>query len=80
MLLSTKHQGIAKVMTMAWHRMLDLEPPLVVCVDSRINFSFVAPEAAPECTLHIATEQGASIVHRGNMPCRWAAKFEATGL
>ena len=41
-LLTTSHKGTANVMTMSWHTMMEFEPPLVGCVVSENDFSFVA--------------------------------------
>ncbi len=40
-LLTTAHKGLANVMTMSWHMMVEFEPPLVACV--------VPITASPHC-------------------------------
>ena len=41
-LLSTIYNGVANVMPMSWHLMMEFEPPLVGCVISEANHSFKA--------------------------------------
>ena len=54
LLLTTSHKGIANVMTMSWHTMMEFEPPLVGCVVSENDFSFKALNATRQCALNIA--------------------------
>lgn len=41
-LLTTADKGRPNVMTLAWHTMLDFEPPLIGCVVSEQNYSYKA--------------------------------------
>jgi flavin reductase (DIM6/NTAB) family NADH-FMN oxidoreductase RutF len=38
--LTTARKGLANVMTMSWHMMVNFESPLVACVVSSANYSF----------------------------------------
>lgn len=81
LLLTTMHKGVANVMTMSWHTMLEFEPPLVGCVVSQNDFSFVALKATRECVLNIPTVDLADqVVRCGNTSGRSTDKFEAAGL
>ena len=39
-LSTVSFKGRANIMTMSWHTMIDLEPPIVGCVISNRNYSF----------------------------------------
>ncbi|MCK9195193.1 MAG: flavin reductase family protein, partial [Nevskia sp.] len=41
-LLTTADRGASDVMTMSWHTMMEFEPPLIGCVVSEGDFSFIA--------------------------------------
>lgn len=80
-LLTTARKGLANVMTMSWHTMLEFEPPLVGCVVSDRNFSFAALKATRQCVLNIPTEKlAARVVACGNHSGSSVAKFTAFGL
>jgi flavin reductase (DIM6/NTAB) family NADH-FMN oxidoreductase RutF len=80
-LLTTRHKGRAKVMTMSWHTMMEFEPPLVGCVVSGRNFSFTGLKATRQCVLNIPTAGLApEVVACGNACGRRMDKFEAFGL
>ncbi|MDO9316394.1 MAG: flavin reductase family protein [Burkholderiaceae bacterium] len=80
-LLTTSHKGVANVMTMSWHTMMEFEPPLVGCVVSQNNFSFAALKSARNCVINIPTVELASkVVACGNNTGRSVDKFEAFGL
>jgi hypothetical protein len=40
-LLTTARRGRANVMTMSWHMMVEFEPPLVACVVSSADHSYL---------------------------------------
>jgi len=81
LLLTTRHRGVANVMTMSWHVMLEFEPPLVGCVVSQNDFSFAALKATRDCVLNIPTvELADEVVLCGNTSGRSTDKFETTGL
>lgn len=80
-LLTTLHKGVADVMTMSWHTMLDFEPPLVGCVVSENDFSFKALNLTRQCALNIPTvELAAQVVGCGNASGAQVDKFAEFGL
>jgi flavin reductase (DIM6/NTAB) family NADH-FMN oxidoreductase RutF len=80
-LLTTSHKGVANVMTMSWHTMLEFEPPLVGCVVSQDDFSFKALNATRQCALNIPTvELSAQVVGCGNASGAQVEKFAKFGL
>jgi flavin reductase (DIM6/NTAB) family NADH-FMN oxidoreductase RutF len=80
-LLTTSHKGIANVMTMSWHTMMEFEPPLVGCVVSENDFSFAALNATRQCALNIPTvELAAKVVGCGNASGAREDKFAKFGL
>lgn len=80
-LLSTAHKGKQNVMTMSWHVMLEFEPPLVGCVVSRGDFSFIALKATKQCVINIPTAQLAEkVVGCGNTSGLNFDKFKTFGL
>lgn len=62
LLLTTSHQGVANVMTLSWHTMLEFDPPLVGCIFSENDFSFAALIATRQCALNIPTVELAALV------------------
>lgn len=81
LLLTTAHKGRANVMAMSWHTMMEFEPPLVGCVVSGRDFSFVALKATRQCVLNIPTaDLKAAVVGCGNTSGRSVDKFERFGL
>ncbi|MEW6648544.1 MAG: flavin reductase family protein [Pseudomonadota bacterium] len=80
-LLTTAHKGRANVMAMSWHTMLEFEPPLVGCVVSNRDFSFVALKATKECVINIPTvELAEQVVGCGNTSGAEVDKFARFGL
>jgi flavin reductase (DIM6/NTAB) family NADH-FMN oxidoreductase RutF len=80
-LLTTSHHGVANVMTMSWHTMMEFDPPLVGCVVSRNDFSFTALRQTRHCALNIPTVELASqVVGCGNTSGRGVDKFKVFGL
>jgi flavin reductase (DIM6/NTAB) family NADH-FMN oxidoreductase RutF len=80
-LLTTAHRGHVNVMTMSWHMMVDFEPPLVACVVSNGDYSFIALKATRECVIAIpAVELAATVVKIGNCSGRDVAKFDRLAL
>jgi flavin reductase (DIM6/NTAB) family NADH-FMN oxidoreductase RutF len=63
-LLTTAHKGRANVMTMSWHMMVEFEPPLVACVVSNADHSFVALRTTKECVIAVPGLELAPIVVR----------------
>ncbi len=80
-LLSSCRRGVANVMPMSWHMMVDFEPPLVACVLSDRNYSFDTVCKTRECVIAIPTVEIASkVVACGNCSGRDVDKFRAFGL
>jgi flavin reductase (DIM6/NTAB) family NADH-FMN oxidoreductase RutF len=80
-LLTTARKGRVNVMTMSWHMMVEFEPPLVACVVSNADHSFVALRTTKECVIAIpAAHLAQKIVDVGNCSGRDVAKFEKFGL
>jgi flavin reductase (DIM6/NTAB) family NADH-FMN oxidoreductase RutF len=80
-LLTTAHRNKTDVMAQSWHTMLEFEPPLVACVVSGRNESFVALKATRECVLAIPTADLArQVVACGNSHGGKIDKFAAFGL
>jgi flavin reductase (DIM6/NTAB) family NADH-FMN oxidoreductase RutF len=68
-------------MTMSWHMMVEFEPPLVACVVSGANHSFVALQAAGECVIAVPARRLArQVVQVGNSSGRRIDKFAAFRL
>jgi flavin reductase (DIM6/NTAB) family NADH-FMN oxidoreductase RutF len=75
-LLATARKGRANLMTMSWHMMVDFEPPLVACVVSDGNHSFIALRATGECVIAIpALRLARKVVGIGNCSGREVDKF-----
>lgn len=80
-LLTTAARGRPNVMPMSWHTMLEFEPPLVGCVVSDRNHSFLALKKTRECVINIPTvELAPKVVRCGNTSGRTVDKFQAFGL
>ncbi len=80
-LLTTVHKGRANVMTMSWHMMVEFEPPLVACIVSAANHSFVALRAKREGVTAVpARELAPKVVKVGNSSGRDVDKFDAFNL
>ncbi len=81
LLLTTSHKGVANVMTMSWHTMLEFEPPLVGCVVSAGDFSFAALNTSRQCVLNIPTcDLATQVVGCGNVSGADVDKFAKFGL
>jgi len=66
-MVTTSRDGRPNIMTMAWHTMIDFEPPLVGCVISDRNYSFGILKATRECVISIPTvEIAEKVVGCGN--------------
>ena len=78
-LLTTAHKGHANIMTMSWHMMVEFEPPLVACVVSNADFSFVALRATKECVTAVpALELARKVLGTGNCSGRgWPTALSA---
>ena len=75
-LLTTVSKARPNAMAMSWHTMLEFEPPLVGCVVSDRNYSFIALKATRECVIAIPTvEIAKKVVGCGNTSGRDIDKF-----
>jgi flavin reductase (DIM6/NTAB) family NADH-FMN oxidoreductase RutF len=80
-LMTTSVGGRHNVMTMSWHMMVDFTPPLVACVVSNGDYSFMALRKTKECVIAIPSVALASkVVAIGNCSGRNLDKFEVVGL
>ena len=80
-LVTTARGGRANVMPLAWHMMIDFDPPLVGIVLGDQNHSFAALQATRECVLNIPTvEIGKKVVACGGCSGRKTDKFKKFGL
>jgi flavin reductase (DIM6/NTAB) family NADH-FMN oxidoreductase RutF len=80
-LLTTARKGHANIMTLSWYMMVEFEPPLIACVVSNANYSFVALRATKECVIAIpALELAPKVVGVGNCSGRDVDKFKRFGL
>ncbi len=76
-LLTTTHQSRANIMTMSWHMMVEFEPPLIACVVSNANYSFVGLRKTKECVIAIpALKLAKKLVGIGNCSGREIDKFK----
>jgi len=80
-LLTTRGKGRANVMTLSWHMMVEFEPPLVACVVSNGDHSFMALRTTRECVIAVpAVHLAAKVVAVGNCSGRDVDKFATIGL
>ena len=80
-LVTTARGGRANVMPLAWHTMIDFDPPLVGIILSDQNHSCAALRATRECVLNIPTaEIGKRVVACGGCSGRKTDKFRKFGL
>jgi flavin reductase (DIM6/NTAB) family NADH-FMN oxidoreductase RutF len=80
-LLTTVRRGIANVMAMSWHMMVEFEPPQLACVVSNANYSFAGLRAVRECVIGIPASHLAPLVVKvGNSSGCDTDKFAAFGL
>lgn len=76
-MVSTSHKGIANIMTMSWHMMIEFEPPLVACVISDQNFTFDIIKKTKECVINIPdVELASKVVGVGNTTGAKVDKFK----
>jgi flavin reductase (DIM6/NTAB) family NADH-FMN oxidoreductase RutF len=76
-LLTTAREGRANVMTMSWHMMVEFEPPLVACVISDADYSFVALRTTKECVIAVpALALAPKVAKVGNCSGRSVEKFK----
>lgn len=61
-MVTTALKEKANIMSMAWHMMVEFEPPLIACVISNRNYSFKLLQKTKECVINIPTVELASKV------------------
>lgn len=80
-LVTTSARGKANVMALAWHTMMDFNPPLVGFVLGEQSLSFRTLRATGECVINIPTvELAKKVVGSGNTSGRDTDKFAKFGL
>ena len=80
-LVTTARKGRANVMAMAWHTMMDFNPPLIGCVIDAKSLTFGTLMATKECVINIpCVEFAAKVVGCGNTSGRLVDKFKKFGL
>jgi len=80
-LVTTARKGLANIMTMSWHTMMEFEPPIVGCVISNRNHTFGILKATKECVINIPTvELAAKAVDCGNSSGQRVDKFKVIRL
>lgn len=79
--LTTRHKGVANVMTMSWHMMVEFTPPLAACVVSSADHSFTALRTTKECVIAIpGADLAPKVIAVGNCSGREIDKFATIGL
>ena len=80
-LVTTARAGLANVMPMSWHTMMEFDPPLVGCVISNRNHTFETLRATGECVINLPTvELAKKVVACGNASGQSVDKFKAFDL
>ncbi len=80
-LVTTSSKGQANVMALAWHTMMDFEPPVIGMVLGEQSLSFQTLKATGECVINIPTvELARKVVGCGNCSGRTIDKFRKFGL
>lgn len=76
-MVTTARKGKPNIMTMAWHMMVDFEPPLIACVMGEENYSFDTLKETKECVINIPTvELVAKVVGIGSTTGSKVDKFK----
>lgn len=80
-LLTTSHRGVANVMTMSWHTMMEFAPPLIGCIIGKGGHSFGMLKSGKQCVINIPTiELADKVVGCGNTTGAEVDKFVQFGL
>jgi flavin reductase (DIM6/NTAB) family NADH-FMN oxidoreductase RutF len=80
-LVTTYSNGLANIMTMSWHMMMEFEPPILGCVISNRNYTFDILKMTKECVINIPTvELVEKVVGCGNTSGRTVDKFKVFGF
>lgn len=80
-LVSSKWQGAANIMTMGWHTVMEFTPSLVGCVIASSNHSFHMIRNSGECVINLPTTALTdTVVAIGNTSGAEIDKFSEFGL
>jgi flavin reductase (DIM6/NTAB) family NADH-FMN oxidoreductase RutF len=80
-MVTTAGAGRPNVMSMAWHTMMDFDPPLIGCVIDRRSLTFGTLTVTKECVINIPTvELAAKVMGCGRTSGRRIDKFKIFGL
>ena len=80
-LVTTADKNKMNIMTMSWHTMMDIDPPIVGCVISNRNYTFGILKTTNNCVINIPTvELAEKVVGCGNTSGRKVDKFRTFGL
>jgi flavin reductase (DIM6/NTAB) family NADH-FMN oxidoreductase RutF len=80
-LVTSRWQGRASIMTMAWHTVMDFSPALLGCCIARSNYSFELVRGSRECVVNLPTAAMVdTVVGIGSCCGREVDKFEKFGL
>ncbi len=80
-LVSSRWKGMANIMTLGWHTVMEFTPSLVGCVVSSGNHSFRMIRDSGECVINLpATRLTDAVVGIGNSSGAAVDKFQAFGL
>jgi flavin reductase (DIM6/NTAB) family NADH-FMN oxidoreductase RutF len=80
-LVSSRYDGEADIMTMGWHTVMEFTPSLVGCIISSGNHSFELIRNSRECVINLPTTALTDTVVRiGNSSGAEIDKFAAFGL
>jgi flavin reductase (DIM6/NTAB) family NADH-FMN oxidoreductase RutF len=76
-MVSTSCKGRPNIMSVAWHTMIDFEPPLIGCVIGEDSQTFGVLKATKQCVINIPTvELVKQVVGCGSTSGRTVDKFE----
>jgi flavin reductase (DIM6/NTAB) family NADH-FMN oxidoreductase RutF len=79
-LVTASGRGLANIMTMSWHMMMDFEPPIVGCVVSNRNYTFDILRKTKECVINIPTvELAEKVVGCGTHPDERSTSSRSSG-
>jgi flavin reductase (DIM6/NTAB) family NADH-FMN oxidoreductase RutF len=80
-LVSSRYDGEADIMTMGWHTVMEFTPSLVGCIISSGNHSFELIRNSRECVINLPTTALTdTVVEIGNSSGAEIDKFAAFGL
>jgi len=80
-LVSSRFQGKANIMTMGWHTVMEFTPALVGCIIAESNYSFQLIRKSGQCVINVPTTRLTdAVVGIGNTSGAEIDKFEKFGL